>query len=170
MLRFLAVVAVIACMTTVVSRAEEAENDPGVGIGSIAGGLVGGAIGLGVGAGMGASMTRNGNEPFSGLGGAILVGSALGAVGLGMGVHLGNGEQGDAGAVVMTSVGIGAAGLLAAGATNSGEVLLLTVGAQLVGASMVEGSTAAANRRATPHVGAWIPEGGGGGLMISTSF
>lgn len=77
---------------------------------------------------------------------AALVGAAVGEmIGVGLGAHRGNGRRGQQGAVLATSVLIGAAGigLLAAAQSEQAApfVISLTAVAQIVGAVVVEVTT-----------------------------
>ena len=122
-------------------------------LGMVGAGIGCGAAGFMAGALIGASTSDNPQNEFDGLEEALVLGSLTGGITLPMGVHLANGNRGDTGKVVLTSLAIGAAGWWAAFAAESPGFLLVIPVMQLVGCVMVEESTARHNmeREAPPE-------------------
>ncbi len=113
----------------------------------VAFGMLGGGLGFMLGAVLGANYGQEEGRELSGLDDAFYVGSTLGAVGLATGVHAGDDSLGDFGWVVLTTAGIGAAGIATAFTADEVGVLWLTVVAQCAGAVIVERATAHGNLR-----------------------
>ncbi len=117
-------------------------------VAAVAGAALTGGIGLFLGGYLAASAAggcSGGAYDYSCLG-AALVGAAVGEmIGVGLGAHLGNGGRGQQGAVLATSVLIGAAGIGLLAATQSEQaapvVISLTAVAQIVGAVVVDVTT-----------------------------
>jgi hypothetical protein len=105
------------------------------------GGVLAGTAGTFGGAWIGSRFRQDACEDC-GLQGLVYGGMAGGSALLPLGVHLANGGRGNYGASLAASLGIGAAGLAVAMATNEGAVLLPVPVLQLVSSILIERNTA----------------------------
>ncbi len=113
-------------------------------LGMTAGGLLGGAVGFAGGALIGA--TLGGGNAICGDDACGLEEAAYGAIAgqsilLPLGVHIANGRRGNYGFSLITSVVIGAAGIVAVDATNDGSPFIVVPVLQLVSSILIERAT-----------------------------
>ncbi len=106
------------------------------------GGLGTATVGTFAGAAIGAKITTRYPCEDCGLEGLIYGGVAGGSALLPLGVHLVNGRRGNYGASLLASLGIGAAGLAVAVASQEGAVMLTVPVLQLVSSIVIERATA----------------------------
>jgi hypothetical protein len=104
-------------------------------------GVLAGTAGTFGGAWIGNEITRDACEDCF-LEGVIYGGVAGGSALLPLGVHLANGHRGNYGASLLASLGIGAAGLAVAGASQEGAVMLAVPVLQLISSIAIERATA----------------------------
>jgi hypothetical protein len=105
------------------------------------GGVLAGTAGVFGGAWIGNELTKDACEDCF-LEGLVYGGVAGGSALLPLGVHLANGRRGNYGASLLSSLGIGAAGLAVAFASNEGAVMLAVPVLQLVSSIAIERATA----------------------------
>jgi hypothetical protein len=105
------------------------------------GGLGAATVGTFAGAAIGAKITTRYPCEDCGLEGLIYGGVAGGSALLPLGVHLVNGHRGNYGASLLASLGIGAAGLAVAVATQEGGVMLTVPVLQLLSSIAIERAT-----------------------------
>jgi hypothetical protein len=105
------------------------------------GGLGAATLGTFAGAALGARVTTRYPCEDCGLEGLIYGGVAGGSTLLPLGVHLANGRRGNYGAALLASLGIGAAGLGVAIASQEGAVMLSVPVLQLVSSIAIERGT-----------------------------
>ena len=105
------------------------------------GGVLAGTAGTFGGAWIGNEITRDACEDCF-LEGVIYGGVAGGSALLPLGVHLANGHRGNYGAALLASLGIGAAGLAVAVASQEGAVMLSVPVLQLISSIAIEHATA----------------------------
>ena len=113
-------------------------------LGMTAGGLIGGAVGFAGGALIGA--TLGGGNAICGDDACGLEEAAYGAIAgqsilLPLGVHIANGRRGNYGFSLITSVVIGAAGIVVVDATNDGSPFIVVPVLQLVSSILIERAT-----------------------------
>jgi hypothetical protein len=106
------------------------------------GGLGAATLGTFTGAVIGAKLTTRYPCEDCGLEGLVYGGVAGGSALLPLGVHLANGRRGTYGASLLASLGIGAAGLAVAVASDQGAVMLTVPVLQLVSSIAIERATA----------------------------
>jgi hypothetical protein len=104
-------------------------------------GLATGVAGFGFGAVAGAMVYKDETNDMAALEGIVIGGSIAGALTLPLGVHAGNHGRGHFGAVLATSVAVGAAGWVAMYAFEEGAILPVTAAAQLALCTVVEQAT-----------------------------
>jgi hypothetical protein len=105
------------------------------------GGVLAGTAGAFGGAWIGNELTKGACEDCF-LEGLVYGGVAGGSALLPLGVHLANGHRGNYGASLLASLGIGAAGVAVAFASNEGGVMLTVPVLQLVSSIAIERATA----------------------------
>jgi hypothetical protein len=105
------------------------------------GGVLAGTAGTFGGAWVGNEITRDACEDCF-IEGVIYGGVAGGSALLPLGVHLANGRRGNYGASLLASLGIGAAGLAVAVASQEGAVMLAVPVLQLISSIAIERGTA----------------------------
>ena len=106
------------------------------------GGLGAATVGTFAGAVIGSRLTTRYPCENCGLEGLVYGGVAGGSALLPLGVHLANGRRGNYGTSLLTSLGIGAAGLAVAVASQEGAVMLTVPVLQLVSSIAIERATA----------------------------
>jgi hypothetical protein len=120
-----------------------ATSGPGNGLVLGLGGVAGGVAGFFIGGYTGVKIAEADDDCYDWCGiGAAFTGAAIGsAAAIPLGVHLANRSRGNYGRSVAVSAGIGAVGILAAIAAESGEVLVAIPVAQIVSSVLIERAT-----------------------------